>query len=343
MSHGPWPLVLASCLAWSSCATAPSSTGPEPTRAEATAGATEGAPTEAAAPQPGTDTGGAPAVEEPAARASGETGPENESTSEAPAPRPGPTGAAAPATASTGAPAGVGAGETAPPTPEPSTPEERAAARLSPTRVERVRPHLPAGTELHGVSLLATADTARGPLDALLVRRQAEGGVVATVLVLDARDALVAELPRARAGGPDALRVGSLLVPLADRATLEALGRGEVDLSTADAVLRLAQLVARDRLLAAADEGWAAFDRDPDPDVLVLGVAPQAALAPGELPMAGPFAVPEAFRVGRALPSTLEGWRTSDGSWQGRVRVEAEDASGAPLVLVVGVQGRLPR
>ena len=57
---------------------------------------------------------------------------------------------------------------------------------------------------------------------------------------------------------------------------------------------------------------------------------------------AGPFAVPEAFRVGRALPSTLEGWHLG-GSWQGRVRVEAEDASGAPLVLVVGVQGRLPR
>ena len=67
MSHGPWPLVLASCLAWSSCATAPSLTGPEPTRAGATAGATEGAPAEAAAPQPGTDTGGAPAVEEPPA------------------------------------------------------------------------------------------------------------------------------------------------------------------------------------------------------------------------------------------------------------------------------------
>ncbi len=341
MSRDPWPLVLASCLAWSSCATAPSSTDPEPSRGEAADGATA----EVGATQPGTDAGEAPAVAEPPAIAAGETNQDQgtESVSEAPAPRPGPTGAASPATASTGAPAGVGAGEAAPPTPEPSTPEERAAARLSPTRVERVRPHLPAGTELHGVSLLATADTARGPLDALLVRRQAEGGVVATVLVLDARDALVAELPRARAGGPDALRVGSLLVPLADRATLEALGRGEVDLSTADAVLRLAQLVARDRLLAAADEGWAAFDRDPDPDVLVLGVAPQAALAPGELPMAGPFAVPETFRVGRALPSTLEGWRTSDGSWQGRVRVEAEDASGAPLVLVVGVQGRLPR
>ena len=59
--------------------------------------------------------------------------------------------------------------------------------------------------------------------------------------------------------------------------------------------------------------------------------------------MAGPVDVPEIFRVGRALPSSLEGWRTFNGSWQGLVRVEAEDARGAPLVLVVGVQGRLPR
>ena len=166
-------------------------------------------------------------------------------------------------------------GEMAPLTPAPSTADERAAARLAPTRVERIRPYLPEGTELHGVSLLATTDTPQGPLDALLVRKRLEGGVVATVLVLDARDALVAELPRARAGGPDTLRVGSLLVPLADRATLEALDRGDVDLDTADAVLRLAKLVVRDRLLTAADQGWSAFDENPDPDVLLLGVAPQ--------------------------------------------------------------------
>ena len=231
----------------------------------------------------------------------------------------------------------------APLTPAPSTADERAAARLAPTRVERVRPHLPEGIELHGVSLLATTDTPHGPLDALLVRKRLEGGVVATVLVLDARDALVAELPRARAGGPDTLRVGSLLVPLADRATLEALDRGDVDLDTADAVLRLAKLVVRDRLLAAADQGWSAFDENPDPDVLLLGVAPQSALAAGELPLGGPSAVPESFQVGRTLPSSLEGWRTFNGSWQGRVLVEAKDADGAPIVLVVGVQGRLPR
>lgn len=305
MSRAPWSLVLAGCLTWSSCATTASS---EPPSAGSGAAGAEAAADGAEPTAPGS------AASDPA-----------------------------PVEAATDSPASRASSEGAPATPAPSTPEERAAARMAPTRVERVRPHLSAGTELHGVSLLATADTARGPLDALLVRKKAEGGVIATVLVLDARDALVAELPRARAGGPDALRVGSLLVPLADRATLEALGRGEVDLPTADAVLRLAQLVARDRLLAAADEGWSAFDQDPDPDVLVLGVAPRAALAPGEIPVAGPFAVPDTFRVGRALPSTLEGWRTSDGSWQGRVRVEAEDANGAPLVLVVGVQGRLPR
>lgn len=308
MSRGPWLFVLAGCLLWSSCATTASSERPLATgleRTSAAAGADANAQTSAA--------------------------------------RPLPTRAAAPPTAATGAPAGISSGEVAPPTPAPSTPEERAAARLAPTRVERVRPHLPAGAELYGVSLLATADTARGPLDALLVRRRSEDGVVATVLVLDADGALVAELPRARAGGPSALRVGSLVVPLADRATLEALGRGEVDLARAEGVLRLARLVARDRLLAAADEGWSAFDRDPDPDVRVLGVAPQSALGAGELPVSGPFAVPETFQVGRALPSSLEGWRTSDGLWQGQVRIEAEDAGGAPLVLVVGVQGRLPR
>lgn len=324
MSRGTLIVVLAGCLVSSGCVTAPPATrspsiGPRPT----TAGI-------GTAPTADREAGAAPG----GARAS-------ELTTETSRPRL--EGAAAPATAATGAPAGLGSGETAPPTPAPSTAEERSAARLAPTRVERVRPHLPAGTELHGVSLLASADTARGPLDALLVRKRSEGGVVATVLVLDARDGLVAELPRARAGGPGALRVGSLLVPLTDRALLESLGKEEVDLATADAVLRLAKMVARDRLLAAADEGWSAFDGELDPDVLLLGVAPQDALAAGELPMAGPVDVPETFRVGRALPSSLEGWRTFNGSWQGLVRVEAEDARGAPLVLVVGVQGRLPR
>ncbi|MDA0947175.1 MAG: hypothetical protein O2799_01585, partial [Planctomycetota bacterium] len=180
-------------------------------------------------------------------------------------------------------------------------------------------------------------------VDALLVQTLQQGTVEATVLVLDSQDQLLAELPRASASGPDALRVGALRVPLADRTTLAALGRGEIDLEAASAGLRLATLVARDRLLAAADEGWEAFDREPDPDVLVLGVAPEAALAPGELPTAGPFAVPQTFQVGRALPATLEGWRQSSDSWQGRVCVEGRDAAGAPLVLVVGVQGRLPR
>lgn len=330
MSRGALIIVLAGSLVSSSCVTGPPATRSRSIDPKPTAAGVGTAPT--AGGEASAEAGAAP----DGARAS-------ELTSETPAPHPRLEGAAAPATAATGAPAGLGSDETAPPTPPPSTAEERAAARLAVTRVERVRPHLPAGTELHGVSLLASADTARGPLDALLVRKRSEGGVVATVLVLDTRDGLVAELPRARAGGPDTLRMGSLLVPLTDRALLEALGRGEVDLATADAVLRLAKMVARDRLLAAADEGWSAFDRHIDPDVLVLGVAPQDALAAGELPMAGAVDVPETFRVGRALPSSLEGWRTFNGSWQGLVRVEAEDARGAPLVLVVGVQGRLPR
>lgn len=252
-------------------------------------------------------------------------------------------GAGAPATAQAGAPTGAVADGPPVPTPAPSTSEERAAARLEPTRLERVRPHLPEGTQLHGISLLATAGGATGAVDALLVQTLEQGTVEATVLVLDAADRLLAKLPRASASGPDALRVGALTVPLADRATLGALGRGEIDLDAASAGLRLAAMVARDRLLAAADEGWEAFDREPDPDVLVLGVAPAAALAPGELPTAGPFAVPQTFQVGRALPATLEGWHQSGDSWQGRVCVEARDAAGAPLVLVVGVQGRLPR
>lgn len=305
-SRLPRLLVLACCLAWSSCATPPPTAG-----------------SNSIGPWP---TGGA-------SRQDGSSA----------SPTPTADAVAAPATAAQEAPASMAPGEMARLTPAPSTADERAAARLAPTRVERVRPYLAEGTELHGVSLLATTDTPQGPLDALLVRKRLEGGVVATVLVLDARDALVAELPRARAGGPDTLRVGSLLVPLADRATLEALDRGDVDLDTADAVLRLAKLVVRDRLLTAADQGWSAFDENPDPDVLLLGVAPQSALAAGELPLGGPSAVPESFEVGRTLPSSLEGWRTFNGSWQGRVLVEAKDADGAPIVLVVGVQGRLPR
>ena len=160
MSRGPWPLVLAGCLAWSSCVTAPPSAGPRSS---------------------GREPAGKPLHrDEIPARATAET----------PASRPRLAGAAVPATAATDAPAGLGSGEAAPPAPAPSTPQERAAARLTPTRVERVRPHLPPGTELHGVSLLARADTVQGPLDALLVQRQSEGGVVATVLVLDASDAL---------------------------------------------------------------------------------------------------------------------------------------------------------
>lgn len=304
-SRLPRLFVLSCCLAWSGCAT------PPPTVESNSIG-----------PWPA---GGAPGQDDSSA-----------------SPTPSADAAAAPATAAQQAPASMAPGEMGPLTPAPSTAEERAAARLAPTRVERVRPYVPEGTELHGVSLLATADTPQGPLDALLVRRRSEGGVVATVLVLDARDALVAELPRARAGGPDTLRVGSLLVPLADRATLEALDRGEVDLDAADAVLRLAKLVVRDQLLTAADQGWSAFGENPDPDVLLLGVAPLSALAAGELPAGGPSGVPETFQVGRALPSSLEGWRTSNGTWQGRVLVEGKDANGAPIVLVVGVQGRLP-
>ena len=306
MSRGPQLIIFACCLALSSCATPP--------------------PTVRSNPIDPWPVCGPPDRDESSASAATGT--------DAPA---------AYATAAEQAPGGMTTSETVPLTPAPSTAKERAAARLAPTQVERVRPYLPPGTELHGVSLLATTDTPEGLLDALLVRRRSENGVVATVLVLDAGGALVAEMPRARAGGPDTLRVGSLLVPLADRATLEALGRGDVDLDAADAVLRLAKLVVRDRLLAAAEQGWSAFDQDPDPDVLLLGVAPQGVLAAGELPMAGPFAVPETFEVGRTLPPSLEGWRASNGTWQGRVLVEVADADGAPVVLVVGVQGRLPR
>lgn len=291
------------------------------------------------APSPEVPSGGSSEQPEPAPQ------PEADPTPEASEPQQQPPlqGAGTPATAQAGAPTGAVAAGPPVPTPAPSTPEERAAARLEPTRLDRVQPHLPEGSKVHGVSLLATAGEAAGAVDALLVQTLEQGTVEATVLVLDAADRLLAELPRAGASGPDAIRVGALTVPLADRTTLGALGRGEIDLEAAGAGLRLAALVARDRLLAAADEGWEAFDRDPDPDILVLGVAPAAALAPGELPTAGPFAVPQTFQVGRALPATLEGWRQSGDSWQGRVRVEGRDASGAPLVLVVGVQGRMPR
>ena len=54
-------------------------------------------------------------------------------------------GAGAPATAQAGAPTGAVAAGPSVPTPEPSTPEERATARLEPTRRERVQPFPQAG------------------------------------------------------------------------------------------------------------------------------------------------------------------------------------------------------
>lgn len=247
-----------------------------------------------------------------------------------------------PGSAVQAAPAAESAQE-APITPPPTTAEERQTVRLDPARTSRVRPFLSETAELHGVSLLATTETASGPVDALLVQVVGARGVESETLVLDHRDQLLARLPRASVDGPDSLRVGALSIPLDERLVLERLGRGEIDLEVASSVLRLAGQVALDRLLQAAAEGWDGFADQSDPDVLALGVQPEPLVLAGQVPQGGPIGVPERFQVDRLLPGSLAGWSTSADSWQGRVRIRIQDEVGAPLVLVVGVQGRLPR
>ena len=208
MSRGALILVLTGCLVSSSCVSGPPapgsrSIGPKPT--------TTGIGT---APTAGGDAGAAPDGASASALAS-----------ETPAPRPPGRGRGS-CDRRHGCPSRPRLGRAGAAHSRAQHGGGAAAARLAPTRVERVRPHLPAGTELHGVSLLASADTARGRSTRSWSAsgRRAEWwprSSSSTPATASSRSS-----PRARAGGPDALRVGSLLVPLNDRALLGGAGPG---------------------------------------------------------------------------------------------------------------------
>jgi hypothetical protein len=228
-----------------------------------------------------------------------------------------------------------------PPRPAPKTAAERRDERLRPEEVARVWSYLPEGTELHGVTRLTSTED--GAIEALLVKTLVQGSVQAAVYVLDQDGRLLAQLPRASVAEPGVLRVGALQLPLEAHATLRAIECGELDLGRAAAVLRLAGLVAEERLRAASESGWEALESERDPDIELLGVSPEERLGANELPRTTSSLNPDEFEVSRLLPATLSGWRQLDGEWSGRVRIEVLTASGTSQVLVVGVSGQLPR
>lgn len=228
-----------------------------------------------------------------------------------------------------------------PPRPAPKSAAERRSERLQPEEVARVWSHLPDGAEFHGVTRLTTTDD--GAVEALLVKTLDHGDVQAAVLVLDQDGRLLARLPRASVAEPGVLRVGALQLPLEARSTLQAIECGDLDLSRASAVLRLAGLVAEERLRAASESGWGALESEPDPDIALLGVCPEELLGAEELPRSISPRNPTEFEVSGLQPATLAGWSQLDREWSGRVRIEVRTATGASQTLAVGVSGLLPR
>ncbi|HIG86765.1 MAG TPA: hypothetical protein EYQ25_06970 [Planctomycetes bacterium] len=229
-------------------------------------------------------------------------------------------------------------------TPKPTTQQHRAQARLTKHLTSRVLPHLKVpASELYGVRLLASAPPAATPLDALLVQvLTTEGQLDSFVLLLDENDVLVARLPRAISDGLHALRIGALSIPLNAPLTWQGIASGEVDPTVAGAALRLGAILARDRLLEAAQNGWDTSQQNNNLAVLVLGVQPETISLPGEVPSDGPMGVPQKFRVEESMPPTLEGWSSEGNTWRGIARFQVIIDQGTALVLRVGLQGRLP-